>query len=270
MPKSYSFRLILAFALCLTAALKQGRSTATLVEAPSVILEESFSSTDAFTKQDAVFHYTAGSFVVNNSAADNQNSSLNQLLCASFKPTDLAAGQTLKLSFRYQAGYDEKSNVEQIFVGIFSGKSVTQNGWDQYAKGSPMRDWAGYWASLPVGEKGDATVGKNLSADDDHPFFDGVMIGKSDAGKQVAGSWHACQFEISMQADERVVIKLASGEASDAMTAAFAEVVFAIDASPEKSVLSSLSNLAFFFTTKDKQNGRLVVDDVRLELIPAR
>jgi hypothetical protein len=235
---------------------------------PTTVMSESFQK--GLRQADgaaADWYFTAGSFSTEHKSADNRNSSHNQYLTTAVPATELSAKQSIRISFRFAAGLKTSAAAPKLMVGLFTGKAATTDGWNQYQPDGTGRDWSGYAVALAT-DASPALAWRTAAGTDGtankHPFFDRLTLGEAEPSKEVytPGTWRTARVELKLDAEGRAVVTLWDGPDE----AGLAEVLRVTETDPANAP-RRFDNLAFYFVTADDKNGRIAIDDVKVQTL---
>jgi hypothetical protein len=238
--------------------------------APREVLSESFQK--GLRKADgaaADWYATAGTFSAEHKSADNRSSSHNQYLTTALPPIEVTAKQSIRVSFRYVAGTMTSTVAPKLMAGLFAGKPATADGWNQYQPDAAGRDWSGYAVALST-DATSALAWRTMTGTDGvtnkHPFFDRVSFGEAEAPAQAykPGTWRMARLDLKLDADSRVVVTLSEGPNEAGLVGVLKATETDVAAAPR-----TFDNLAFYFVTGDGKNGRIAIDDVKVQTLAA-
>jgi hypothetical protein len=223
----------------------------------ATLVSETFDTDETFTN----WYWNAGSYQNPPSfgMAWNQSTTANQFFTTSFSAQTLAPGDSLSVSFNYQANSE---NINTVRVGFFSGTAATDNGWNQWDNSTAVSStWKGYSANLRLAA-GEVEL-RETPTDNQHAFFGGSDLGTdTDVTFGSTGNIRAARFSME-NVGGSMLLTLEEG----ANFATLSNVYSITDSN--SPITSGFNILSFYMTTDtDSGNGDMRYDNVTVSVIP--
>ena len=188
----------------------------------------------------------------------NQSSTSSQFFTTSFSSQTLAPGDSLSVSFNYQAN---STNINTVRVGLFSGTAATANDWDQWDNTTPALSstWKGYSANLRLAA-GEVEL-RETSTANAHPFFGGSALETdADVTFGATGDIRAARFSLE-NVGGSITLSLEEG-------ANFATLSNVYTITDSVDPMTSGFNILSFYMTTDTGNGDIRYDNITVSAIP--
>lgn len=188
----------------------------------------------------------------------NKNTTTQQFFTTSFSSQTLAPGDSLSVSFNYQAN---STNINTVRVGFFSGTAATgDDGWDQWNYGTALSStWKGYSANLRLAA-GEVELREKPTAGE-HPFFHGSALGTdTDVTFGATGAIRAARFSLE-NVGGSITLSLEEG-------ANFATLSNVYSITDSVDPMTSGFNILSFYMTTDPGNGDMRYDNITASVIP--
>ncbi len=221
----------------------------------ATLVSETFDTDETFTN----WYWNAGSYQNPPSfgMAWNQSTTLNQFFTTSFSAQTLAPGDSLSVTFNYQAN---SASIQTVRVGFFSGTAATANGWDQWSNSTAVSStWSGYSALVNVNTE--VMEIRETPSAGVHPFFGGTSLGtNTEIPFGNTGDIRAARFSME-NVGGSMLLTLEEG-------ANFATLSNVYSITDSNSPITSGFNILSFYMTTDGSNGDMRYDNVTVSVIP--